>query len=71
LDFFAEKEEVKPAIIDAKSKFDWDVDRTTLASHLIRTQDFDESSMVLIPFNKQDMDTFFKNLAPSLKKRHF
>ena len=53
-------------IIDAKTKFDWHIDKVTLASQFLRAKDFDESSMLLVPFDKKKMDDFFLNLAKSL-----
>lgn len=53
-------------IIDAKIKFDWHIDKVTLASQFLRTKDFDESSMLLVPFDKKKMDKFFFDLAKSL-----
>ena len=54
-------------ILDAKAKFDWDIDRITLASQLIKAKDSDESSILVAPFDKRDMDSFFANLAKSLE----
>ena len=53
-------------IIDAKTKFDWHIDKVTLASQFLRTKDFDESSMLLVPFDKKKMDDFFLDLVKSL-----
>ena len=53
-------------IIDAKTKFDWHIDKVTLASQFLRAKDFDESSMLLVPFDKKKMDDFFLDLAKSL-----
>jgi len=53
-------------ILDAKAKFDWDIDKITLASQFIKVKDVDESSMVIVPFNKKDMEEFFLKLARSL-----
>lgn len=54
-------------ILDAKAKFDWDIDKITLASQFIKVKDIDESSMLLIPFNKKDLEEFFLKLAKSLE----
>lgn len=54
-------------IIDAKIKFDWHIDKVTLASQFLRTKDFDESSILLVPFDKKKMDSFFFDLAKSLE----
>ncbi len=55
-------------ILDAKAKFDWDIDRITLASQFIKVKEIDESSMVIVPFDKKGMDDFFLKLAKSLEK---
>ncbi|MDO8741602.1 MAG: nucleotidyl transferase AbiEii/AbiGii toxin family protein [Candidatus Roizmanbacteria bacterium] len=48
-------------IIDAKSKFDWDIDRLTLVSQLLRVKEIKilETPKMIIPFNKKEMDNFF------------
>lgn len=58
-------------ILDAKAKFDWDIDRITLASQFLRAKEMDESAMLLVPFNKQEMDDWFVRLAKSLEKQVF
>ncbi|MBI2330550.1 nucleotidyl transferase AbiEii/AbiGii toxin family protein [Candidatus Daviesbacteria bacterium] len=58
-------------ILDAKAKFDWDIDRITLASQLIKATETDESEMVIAPFNKKEMDKFFLDLAKSLNNDIF
>jgi len=54
-------------ILSAKAKFDWHIDRVTLASQFIKVTDTDESSMMLVTFDKKGMDRFFLKLAKSLK----
>jgi len=54
-------------ILAAKAKFDWHIDKITLASQFIKVTDFDESSLIIIPFNKKEMDEFFLSLAKSLE----
>src|SRR3989339_697650 len=58
-------------ILAAKAKFDWHIDRITLASQFIKVTDFDESSLMIIPFDKKDMDKFFLSLAKSLEGEIF
>ncbi len=58
-------------IMDAKAKFDWHIDRITLASQLIKAKEVDESTMMIIPFNKKAMDDFFLKLAKSLENDIF
>ena len=58
-------------ILAAKAKFDWDIDRITLASQFIKAGDFDESSLMIVSFDKKEMDAYFLSLAKSLKKDIF
>jgi len=58
-------------ILDAKAKFDWDIDRITLASQFLRVRDIDESAIVIVPFDKKEMDVFFLKLAKELEKKIF
>lgn len=58
-------------ILAAKAKFDWHIDKITLASQFIKVTDFDESSLMIIPFNKKAMDEFFLSLAKSLEGEIF
>jgi len=58
-------------ILDAKAKFDWHIDKITLASQFVKVKDRDESSMVIVPFDKKEMDEFFLKLAKSLEKDIF
>ena len=58
-------------ILAAKAKFDWHIDRITLASQFIKVTDTDESSMMMTPFNKKGMDEFFLKLAKSLEGEIF
>lgn len=54
-------------ILDAKAKFDWNIDKVRLASQFLKARDVDESSMVIVPFSKSDMDSFYVSLAKSLE----
>ena len=54
-------------VLDAKAKFDWDIDKVTLASQFIKVRDLDESSSVLVPFNKGEMEDFFLKQAKLLE----
>ena len=60
-------------IMDAKAKFDWDIDRTTLASQFIKVRDIkrEELPRMLVPFDKKKMEDFFLKLAKSLEKEIF
>lgn len=58
-------------ILDAKAKFDWDIDKITLASQFIKVKDIDESSMLITPFSKKSLDEFFLKLAKLLEDKIF
>ncbi len=62
---------LKRLILDAKAKFDWDIDKVNLASQFIRVKEFKEALPMLGPFNRNDLEDFFLNLAKSLKKEIF
>jgi len=65
--------ELKKLILDAKAKFDWDIDRLTLVSQLLRVKEIEvlETPKLLAPFNKKQMDDFFVNEADKLHKGIF
>lgn len=56
-------------ILDAKAKFDWDIDRITLASQFLRVKDLsiEDFPRVLKPFDKGEMQDFFVSLAKGLE----
>jgi len=58
-------------ILDAKAKFDWDIDRPTLASQFMRVKDLNELPTMLVPFDRDKMVEFYFSLAKSLKKDIF
>jgi len=62
---------LKKLILDAKAKFDWDIDRMNLVSQFIRVKEFKETLPMLKPFNRKDMEDFFLALAKSLEKEIF
>lgn len=55
-------------IMDAKAKFDWDIDRLTLGSQFMRVKDFHETPRMLVPFNRKYMEKFFLFLTKKLEK---
>ena len=57
-------------IIAAKTKFDWHIDKFGLASQFMRCQDYDESGLMLIPFNQKVMQNYYTKLATALKKEY-
>lgn len=60
---------LEKVILDAKAKFDWDIDRLNLASQFVRvkelTLDYPE---MLIPFSEDKMKKFFLQQAQKLKR---
>lgn len=66
-----EKYPLEKLILDAKAKFDWDIDRITLGSQFKRVVDFFEMPQMLVPFNKRRMEKFFLGLAKSLEPEIF
>ncbi|MEK7526175.1 MAG: nucleotidyl transferase AbiEii/AbiGii toxin family protein [Patescibacteria group bacterium] len=60
-------------IIDAKTKFDWHIDRITLASQFLKVKDIkrEEFPRVLQPFEVSEMEKFFLEKAKELEKNIF
>jgi len=60
-------------IRDAKVKFDWHIDRVTLASQFVKAKEIKDQDLpkTLVPFDKKSMEDFFVNLAKSLEKDIF
>ena len=54
-------------IKDAKIKFDWHIDKVTLASQLIKVKEISDMPTILVPFDRKDMEKFFLKLAKSLE----
>ena len=54
--------------LDAKDKFDWHIDKLTLASQFLRAGDFEDYPKMLIPFKKPEMIDFYDSRADQLKK---
>lgn len=54
-------------IRDAKAKFDWHIDRVTLASQFMKVKEIKDMPTMLVPFNQKDMEKFFLKLAKSLE----
>lgn len=66
-----EKYGLKELILDAKVKFDWDIDKTTLASQFLRVSEFPQEYQMLTSFSRKEMDGFFVNLTKTLKEDIF
>lgn len=60
-------------ILDAKAKFDWDIDRMNLANQFIRVKEleFKDLPRMLKPLDFKKMQEFFLKLAKSLEKEIF
>lgn len=73
--FIMQKEDfsLRRLILDAKAKFDWDIDRINLASQFVRIKDLQiqDFPKMLKPFNRKDMEDFFVSLAKSLEGEIF
>jgi len=57
----------------ARNKFDFGVDKKTLAKHFLGVLDLDEADFpkMLVPFEQKEMEEFFLKLAKSLEKEIF
>lgn len=62
---------LKRLILEAKAKFDWDIDRVNLASQFLRSKDFKDYPKILKPFRPKKMEEFFLQLAKELEKEIF
>ena len=62
---------LKKIILDAKAKFDWDIDKLNLAAQFLRVKDFREVLETQKPFKRKEMESFFLNEAKKLKKEIF
>lgn len=56
---------------DARSKFDWNVDRVTLASQFARVKEITELPTMLKEFKQEKMEKFYLNLIKSLEGEIF
>ncbi|MDI6591949.1 MAG: nucleotidyl transferase AbiEii/AbiGii toxin family protein [Patescibacteria group bacterium] len=62
---------LKKLILDAKAKFDWDIDKLNLAAQFLRVKDFEEILEMRKPFKRNEMEEFFMNEVKKLKKEIF
>lgn len=62
---------LKKLILDAKAKFDWDIDKLNLAAQFLRVKDFEEILEMRKPFERSEMENFFLEEAKKLKKEIF
>ncbi|MEW6095378.1 MAG: nucleotidyl transferase AbiEii/AbiGii toxin family protein [bacterium] len=58
-------------ILNAKAKFDWDIDPINLGSQFMRVKDLIDFPHMLKPFDKKEMEKFFFNLVKELEKEIF
>lgn len=60
-------------ILDAKAKFDWDIDRMNLANQFIRVKELERKDLpkMLKPLDFKKMEEFFLKLAKSLESEIF
>ena len=63
-----EKYDLERLIVDAKAKFDWHIDQTTLGSQFLRAGEFPEYPTMLVKFDRKAMVSYFMLLAKNLKK---
>lgn len=54
-------------IKDAKAKFDWHIDKVTLASQFVKVKEISDLPTILVPFDQKKMEKFFLSLAKSLE----
>ncbi len=54
-------------IRDAKVKFDWHIDKVTLASQFMKVKEIKDLPKMLVQFDQKDMEKFFLKLAKSLE----
>lgn len=55
----------------SKAKFDWNIDRVQLGETLSRVVTYHDLPMMLVPFDRKDMENFFLRLAKSLETEIF
>ena len=56
---------------DSKAKFDWHIDKLTLASQFVKVKEISDIPTMIIPFDRKSMNNFFLDLAKSLKSDIF
>lgn len=54
-------------IKDVRNKFDWNVDRVTLASQFARVKEITELPTMLVEFDQKEMEKFYLDLIKSLE----
>ena len=62
---------LRKLVLDVKAKFDWDIDKITLASQFLKVKDFSPDYQMVIPFNPKNMEAFYFKLAKSLEEDIF
>jgi len=72
--FFILKEkkyDINYLILQAKAKFDWDIDRIQLGHKLMMVKTFTDFPTMLVPFSQKKMEDFYFALAKSFEKEIF
>lgn len=59
--------DLKKMIILAKTKFDWHIDPIQLGKTFMQVVDLHDVPQMRVPFDRKEMETFFLDLAKSLK----
>lgn len=62
---------LRDLILNARAKFDWDIDPINLGSQFMRVKDVGDLPHILKPFNKKEMEKSFFNLAKELEEEVF
>jgi len=57
--------------LNAKAKFDWDIDPINLGSQFMRVKEVSDFPYMLKSFSKKEIEVFFFNLAKELEKEIF
>jgi len=58
-------------ILDAKAKFDWHIDKITLASQFVKVKELSDFPTMLVTFDKDAFERFYLELAKSLEDEIF
>lgn len=53
--------------LDAKAKFDWDIEMIQLGSQLLKVTELKDTPVLIKDFNYKDMENFFRKIAFSLQ----
>lgn len=62
---------IRPLMLDARKKFNIGIDVMQIAKSFLKVGEYTDLPSMLIPFDRQQMDSFFMNLAKSFKQDVF